>query len=189
LTLISIDLAWLSRESVMRTGTPTRITWSTGDEVTGEALVSRAGDGLDIVFGGRRHAIDFRYTNARFGGRRRWFTCPRCDRGCRVLYFLRTSLFCRRCYGLGYQSEFESSHETALKRARAIAKKLGGTEMALPITIPPKPKRMHWSTYWRLAERCRELEQVWLNGCARELGILGPGPRAAGTAPSANRAS
>ncbi|HWF61452.1 MAG TPA: hypothetical protein VN666_14225 [Nitrospira sp.] len=43
------------------------------------------------------------------GGKRRWFSCPTCQRRVGVLYHLPTQLFqCRRCWDLAYPSQYES---------------------------------------------------------------------------------
>lgn len=69
------------------------------------------------------------------------------------------------CSGLGYASEYETLADTALKRARAIVKRLGGSVTELPLVIPEKPARMHWETYFKLRERCQELEELWARQC------------------------
>ena len=53
---------------------------------------------------------------------RRWFACPRCTRGCRILYFLKGKLASRLCQHLGYASDYDSQPDTVLNRARAIVK-------------------------------------------------------------------
>jgi hypothetical protein len=46
----------------------------------------------------------------RFGGRRWWFDCPKCERRCAKLYLPphRDEFACRICYNLQYRSERES---------------------------------------------------------------------------------
>ena len=162
--LPSIDLAWLKRYRVMRTGAASRITWGDG-HTTG--LISRADNrGLEVAINLRCYRLEFCYTNTPFGGRRRWFACPDCKQACRIIYIKCSGLACRRCSGLGYASEYETLADTALKRARAIVKRLGGSVTELPLVIPEKPPRMHWETYFKLKERCRELEALWARQCS-----------------------
>jgi len=47
-------------------------------------------------------------TRHRYGGPRRWFACPCCDRRCAVLYLRDGRLACRQCHGLVYASQLES---------------------------------------------------------------------------------
>lgn len=96
-------------------------------------------------------------TPAGFGGERRWLCCPSCARRCRVVYVGRYGPRCRKCYGLVYQSQREDALVRAQRRASRIVAQVIGKRMDIdPDSWPPKPKGMHWSTYWRLEERhCR----------------------------------
>jgi hypothetical protein len=175
--LLSVDLAWLNDYPVMRTGHASAVTWHCNGHFTGKALISRLGDtGLKVEIGLHCYPVEFAWTDTPFGGRRRWFACPGCKRACRVLYIGRGGPACRTCLRLGYASEYERLTDTALKRARAIVKRLGGTVTELPLKIPKKPPRMHWSTYFELEARCRELEQLWANQCGAMLGLRGGAP-------------
>jgi hypothetical protein len=165
--LLSIDLAWLRKYPVLKKGEPTRIGWNR-DGVAAVVLVCVAGQGLQIEINGICYMIGWRWSDTQFGGSRRWFACPRCDLGCRVLY-INGGLACRKCLRLSYASDSETPADNALKRARRIIKKLGGHEFALPMRLPPKPKFMHWSTYWALKDQCVRLQQQWINHCAAEI--------------------
>lgn len=44
-------------------------------------------------------------TPCHFGGFRRWFTCPACERRIGILYFKGGRLACRICHGLCYRSQ------------------------------------------------------------------------------------
>jgi hypothetical protein len=102
--------------------------------------------------------VPFRFTPTQFGGRRHWFACPGCGKGCRVLYGIH-SLRCRRCRGLQYESQYESPAFRLLSRAQKIRRKLG---QAGPLTGPlaSKPRRMRWRTYRRLENRVYALEEA-----------------------------
>ena len=165
--LLSIDLAWLRKYPVLQRGEPTRVGW-TRDGVATNVIMSVAGQGLQIEINGICYMIGWKWSDTQFGGNRRWFACPRCDRGCRVLY-INGGLACRTCLCLGYASGSETSADNALKKARSIIKKLGGHEFRLPLRPPPKPKFMHWSTYWALKDHCERLQQQWIDHCAAEI--------------------
>lgn len=86
------------------------------------------------------------------GGKRPWFLCPSCDRRCGVLYSLRSRIICRKCGELSYESQNESIHYRALRKAQKIRVRLGGSaNMTEP--FPSRPRYMHRRTYQRLTHR------------------------------------
>ena len=95
-----------------------------------------------------REVVRFRETDTRFGGRRRWFACPRCGKACRVL-FGGGRFLCRSCHGLQYQSQHESAWSRATSRAQKLRMRLHGSANLLE-PFPPRPKHMHHRTYRRL---------------------------------------
>ena len=102
--------------------------------------------------------VQFSFSPTRFGGWRAWFRCPGCRQACRVLYGT-NSLRCRKCRGLKYQSQYESSAFRWLGRARKIRRRLVGRE-PFDGPLPPKPRYMRWRTYRRLERLVSRLEAV-----------------------------
>lgn len=83
------------------------------------------------------------------GGERPWFLCPSCRRRCGKLYAIRSRYVCRKCGELSYESQSETSHYRALRKAQKIRARLGGSgNMAEP--FPSRPRYMHHRTYQRL---------------------------------------
>lgn len=97
--------------------------------------------------------IQLTQTYPYFGGARRWFICPDCQRRCRVLYY-RSSFKCRACARAVYPSQYDYirvAGEAKAKRARSLV----GTKADFGIVAATKPRGMHWKTY-------RKLEQlIW----------------------------
>jgi hypothetical protein len=154
----AIDLARLRRWGML--DRPGVIEWSRAGKATGVTCVVPDDVGVRLLFRDpeghiRRQYVEFTTTPTRFGGRRRWFKCPTCDRGCRVLYG-RWDLRCRRCTGLRYQSQFESKRWRLDGRASKLRMRLGGSP-SLRDPFPPKPARMRWVTYRRLTDRYFDL--------------------------------
>ena len=83
------------------------------------------------------------------GGRRHWFTCPRCSKRVAVLYAPGRYFACRRCGGLGYTTQKEGAGDRAATKADKIRKRLGWEDGILN-GGGCKPKGMHWKTYYRL---------------------------------------
>lgn len=111
--------------------------------------------------------IALTWTACSFGGQRPWWCCPGCGRRCAVLYG-GIRFRCRRCHDLAYASTREEPYERALRRSQAIRQRLGGSPNLLA-PFPPKPPRMHWRTYLRLAEEAMACEAAWGAGLAARL--------------------
>jgi len=62
---------------------------------------------------------------------------------------------CRQCHNLAYESQNETSRSRALTKVQAIRLKLGGEPAG---DFPPKPKGIHWRTYYLLKALADEAE-------------------------------
>jgi hypothetical protein len=96
------------------------------------------------------------WTKCHLGGRRPWFKCQTIINGevCgrRVAKLYAPCFECRRCLGLGYESQREIPLRRAERRAQKIKMRLGGSNDPLE-PFPQKPRRMHWRTYRRLRDQ------------------------------------
>ncbi len=107
------------------------------------------------------------WTPCNYGGSRPWFLCPRCNRRVAVLYG-GARFYCRHCHGLAYTSTRESSSDRGIRKARKIHERLGGTgDLRF---FPPKPKGMHWRTYWQLRDEAHAAYTGALRGLLERLG-------------------
>jgi hypothetical protein len=85
---------------------------------------------VKLISGHRVHElVPFAYTATRFGGRRQWLTCLKCNRRCRKIYD-RRHFRCRQCQGLVHASTREPPYHRALDRAERLRKRLGGAANA-----------------------------------------------------------
>lgn len=166
----AIDLSWLKRQGILASGHPSSVNWSRGGRPTGTITVCALPEGLQLRYRIRRYGeewqdvaevVPFVWTPTPFGGRRQWLQCPKCGRGCRVIYG-GSQFRCRRCWRLRYSSQYEAAHQRALDQADKLRKRVGGNHSAVDgDEFPPKPKRMRWSTYWRLEELYTDLQNRW----------------------------
>lgn len=106
------------------------------------------------------------------GGARMWLACPKCGRGCRVLYAL-CGFRCRVCAGLIHTSQTTHKAGRALLQVQKLRMGLGGSA-SLCDPFPDKPKGMHWQTYRRLEAQYEELQTRWTVAAMRRLGFRGP---------------
>ncbi len=99
------------------------------------------------------------WTPCTFGGERPWFQCPNvhCQGRAAKLYLYGSYFICRRCTGLGYQSQREDRSDRLMRRARTIRQRLGAS-VNLSEPVWQKPKGMWWRTFERLRE-----EEEWAN--------------------------
>jgi len=110
-------------------------------------------------------------TRPRYGGIRWWFLCPAqgCSKRVGVLY-LGHIFACRHCHNLAYETQNEDRMSRLLGKAQKIHRKLGG-DWAADCGNPPKPKGMHWKTYWRNVEQMEEADAASLLGMAARFGM------------------
>jgi hypothetical protein len=159
-----IDLVYLRKQGWLEPSRRYSLGWTMGDEPSGRIQYLAYANYLLLDFKVReydeekwtpvRQTVHFDQTPTHFGGQRRWFLCPGCDRRCRILYG-GARFFCRKCYRLSYRSQSEDSAQRAISRTQATRRRLGGSE-SIDDYFPPKPKGMHWKTYNRLVEADEE---------------------------------
>lgn len=123
----------------------------------GELTATLMPDGLRFVriFNDRPLEFMIKTTNRtrNFGGYVTFFQCPRCNRMVRKLYGW-TSLLCRRCLGLAYESQSLAPERRYYHMKWKIEKKLkemGGSEYE-------RPKYMKKKTYEKLLRKHQDYE-------------------------------
>jgi hypothetical protein len=187
----SVDVRYLHREGLLKSGRWFSLRWSRGDRETGSIggvvegtemperviLSYRHRRGPGGEWEDVREFVPLTWTACNFGGERPWFICPGagCGRRVAVLYGPGRYLLCRHCYDLSYQSQRDNKMYRALHKAQAIRERLGGSaNMMQP--FPEKPKGMHWRTYERLFWEHHEAEmeqfagmREWLDKLERKL--------------------
>ena len=121
-------------------------------------------------------SAQIRYTDTatRFGGRRLWMLCPKCDRRCRVLFFGFGRVACRSCFRLRYHSQTMDRIHRAQHAMRKIAKQLDPEADADLPDLPDRPRGMHRSRYNRLAEHFEHQNKVWNLAMMNSLAFLLP---------------
>ena len=92
-------------------------------------------------------------TDLHFGGRRWWFLCPGCQRRSEILYAdSPTGAWrCRLCHSLAYQTQLLHAPRRGLVAARKVRQRFDGSAISSP--FPPRPRGMHWETYFRLYDK------------------------------------
>lgn len=101
----------------------------------------------------RRESVCLDTTPCHYGGHRWWFTCPGCQRRRAVLFSVGGVFRCRGCHDLAYVSTRLDTMSRTDRTIHALQRRLGAPAGCNAWHIPPKPARMHWSTYERLASQ------------------------------------
>jgi pyruvate-formate lyase-activating enzyme len=79
---------------------------------------------------------------------------------------------CRSCHNLRYSSQYEPAYQRAIDQADKLRKRVDGHRGAFDgDAFPPKPKGMHWATYWRLEGRYTDLQNRWSAGVIAKFGL------------------
>jgi hypothetical protein len=182
----SIDVRYLHRNGLLRTGHSFSLRWSrAGKQIGSIGGVAHDDDRVTFFYrhrsagsGGEwedvKETVALEWTACNFGGGRPWFLCPGagCGRRVALLYGPGGYFLCRQCYDLSYESQREDKTHRALRRAQKVRERLGGsTDMTEP--FPERPKGMHRRTYDRLWWEHHEAEREQLAGMREWLDKLG----------------
>jgi len=112
-----------------------------------------------------------------FGGSRAFWLCPRCGRRARFLYLKKLGFVCRECAKLNYRCQQRTKDSTnhAHDGLRLAREKLRWTPpfpvapMDFPHIVPPRPKGVHRTTYYRYLVRYRQFQKKYLRDSMQEM--------------------
>lgn len=176
----AFDVRELQRDGLLVPGRTLSAQWTCNGKAIASINVRVESDHVVLNYNYKRldgswqpikYSVSIDWTSCNYGGQRPWFICPIVDCGQRVAILYGSSIFaCRYCHQLAYQSQREISHNRALLRAQNIRKKLGGSANMLK-PFPPKPKGMHWHTYFRMTGQYIAFHRAVLVGMAEQIGI------------------
>lgn len=170
---ISIDVRRWHREGRLQAGQYFSQSWTRSGEPTGNINVRTELDTVVLIYRSRspgasewksiEQRVPITRTACHLGGRRPWFVCSLysnnryCGRRAALLYCTGELFACRRCYGLAYASQQETTMLRGMSQAQKMRERLGGSAN-LCESFPKKPTRMHWRTYERLRNRAETAE-------------------------------
>lgn len=101
------------------------------------------------------YKIALKASEANYGGKRFWFSCPVTSKRASVLY-LPNGYDCfasRHAFDMSYASQSKAPHDRAIDRKWKYKNMLGGDDYYI------KPKGMHKKTYERLLEKMFKAEE------------------------------
>ena len=166
---LRIDLRYLKKRNMLTSGNRFSLSWNRGGEPSGNIQFMAYENHILLDFKSRNYGEEewqniqqhvlFNNTRMNFGGQRRWFLCPRCNRRCLILYG-GSRFYCRKCYRLSYETQSEAPWQRQMTRAQKIRKRLGD-DGCFDDPFPPKPKGMHWKTYHKLEQFDDKAQKAW----------------------------
>jgi hypothetical protein len=172
---LALDVRRLVRQGLIKPGGAISVPLRWGDDA---ALLGQVRVGYDGVRRPDELVLDYRLvdgagsagravhevlalerTPCPYGGERVWVRCPGCEQRKAVLYLWGERFHCVRCHDLAYASTRQSRLRRLHQHSHLIHARLGAEYLGIAswVVPPPKPRGMHWRTYWRLR---RELETV-----------------------------
>ena len=177
---LPLDIRRLRRVGALNPGRAVAWQWTFNDRVYASIQIRAEEWQITLSYlhtpaGGSAESISqtvrMETTPCALGGRRQWFTCPRCSLRVAVIYGVGRLFACRQCKDLAYACQGESGADRAARRADRIRKRLGW-ELGILNEPGLKPKGMHWRTYERLLAQHDDFVGVSLASMARKLGLL-----------------
>ena len=174
-----VDVRRLHREGHLKPGMAYNRQWTRNGEVISSIGMSVQADLVRFTYRHRPAGGDWQdvhcpayleRTPCTYGGTRAWWLCPTCGKRCAILYIGKTPA-CRHCYRLAYRSERETTSDRATRQVNKLRDRLDW-EPGFLNGNGPKPKGMHWRTFYRLRAQHDAYMQQTLAGVAQMLGRL-----------------
>lgn len=131
--------------------------WFSRERSRGTVLIQPTRGGIQLTQGfGDMFSTYIRVvtTKCNYGGVRVWWSCPQCSSRVAILYAGKR-FACRKCHGLTYTSQKETSENRAIRQAEKIRSRLGWGAGIIN-GDGEKPKGMHWATFNKYKLRHRQ---------------------------------
>jgi len=134
-------------------------------------------EAVELLRGQWLNTLELARIPSGFGGSRAFWLCPHCGRRARFLYFKKLGFVCRSCAKLNYQCQQRTRDSTnhAHDGLRLAREKLGWVP-PFPVCpadfshiVPPRPKGMHETTYYRYLVRYRRYQEKYRRDSMREM--------------------
>ena len=173
-----IDIRWLRKQNSLLPGYSGSIFWSMRGEKTGSIRYRMERDRMVLIYRHRPRGCDWENveqiicldkTICNYGGYRKWFLCPQCQKRVALLYGAGKYFLCRHCYSLTYDSCNASPLQRIFDRANKLRESLGG-HAGVAFPIADRPKGVHHATYNRIVAEIYRLEDLGERGMISKWG-------------------
>ena len=173
-----IDIRYLRQQGLLGHNHAGTLSWNIGGEPSGNINYTMFSDQMWLRFRCRWHdeewedvkqIIPLVETPCNYGGTRKWFLCPHCNKRIAVLYLVDTYFMCRHCYQLPYASQGEDYLDRLTRKSDKISARLEADEY-IEYDGYYKPKGMHWRTFYHLKMTENDLEDRTQNALFARFG-------------------
>ncbi len=161
-----LDVRLLKRLGFLRPNYQGVINWTRGDRPAGEVGYTCFEDRLILNYrysenGGDWESVQqviwFNSTPCNYGGTRKWFLCPGCQKRVAILCGGGKLFLCRSCYQLPYASQNSNEFDYLIEKKHELGRRI--FEHYEYGEGWGKKKGMHWKKYQKLYDKYLELER------------------------------
>lgn len=158
-----VDIRFMKKQGYLKPGVTGSLQWTCRGKPNGDIRFFTYQDSLTLSFRYRHNGGDWQPVNqhitlvttpCHYGGDRKWFLCPNCQKRVGILSGYGKHFLCRHCYGLAYGSQSEDVF------SRMIRKRDKLKQRAFDESEYRKRKGMHHSTFERLQNEYWTLEMT-----------------------------
>ncbi len=129
-----IDIRWLKKKGLLNQVRTGQLNWTQNGTNVGSIGYSMTQKQIELKYRFKavfskdwedvNQTILFQSTPCNFGGERKWFTCPRCNGRCAVLYGAQKYFCCRKCYNLRYQSQLQTPIDRVISKKHELGEQI-----------------------------------------------------------------
>lgn len=170
-----IDIRHMRKNSLLKPNTRGDLRWTFRGEPSGNIRYTCYQHELQLHFRYRQNDSDWQHVEQRipiertpcnYGGDRPWFRCPHCAKRVAILYGADVLFLCRYCYKLPYASQNQGYMDKLIDQKHRLGERI--FEYYEYSHGWGKKKGMHWSTFNRLHNQYKTLEQaLWMSMATR----------------------
>lgn len=122
----ALNVTQLNRDGWLQPNTTYDWVWRTSKGTRVETVkITVRESAVDLLFSLEStlasQRVSLVYSTGPLGGKRPWFSCPRCQRRVGILYHVPSRpFFCRRCSDLAYPSQYQTRNQSYGRRHRMV---------------------------------------------------------------------
>jgi hypothetical protein len=176
----SLDVNWLKQKGYFKEGRTTESTCTQRFRNSGRYLethIIASEDELILKYKLNNENVSYQieidYSDCNYGGSRPWFVCPntRCNKRVGKLFLDGRYYLCRHCHNLSYETQNISEADRLVEKAQKIRMRFGAESLATTDPFPPRPKGMHYKTYFKARREYHDLVNASWGLMAQRFGI------------------
>lgn len=175
-----IDVRWLKKYGKLDYPNSGSLSWSRNGQKTGAISYSINDERILLSYRHKypnsseweqvQQSIHITTTECNYGGKRKWFLCPKCSKRVAIVYSYSKYFYCRNCLSLPYRSTLESDRDRIFTKKHELGEQIFQYYERGEGFF--KKKGMHQKTFDHKLRKYKELERQTLMEIERYLDIL-----------------